>query len=74
VLGPESTGDDAPDWDTFVPFALIVDWWDTPILPRELKPDPRFAEESIARMPAADANPHPLSAEAFRATVERIIG
>jgi predicted RNA-binding protein with PUA-like domain len=66
---PAYTGHDGPAWDMFVPIDLTVELWDTPILRTALKADPRFAEESIIKIPAA-ANPHPLSARAFEAIIE----
>lgn len=71
VVDAYHVGDDSPAWDTFVPIDLMVDLWDTPILRRDLKSDPRFAEESIIKVPGA-ANPHPLSAKGFQAILERI--
>lgn len=68
---PDHTGDDALDWDTFVPIDLTVDLWDIPILRSELKADERFVDESIIKVPAA-ANPQPLSVDAFEAILDRI--
>ncbi|MCB0966073.1 MAG: EVE domain-containing protein [Ilumatobacter sp.] len=65
-------GDDADHvWEWFVPIALDLDLFDTPVLRSDLKHDPRFADEPIIRVPWA-ANPHPLSTEAFGAILDRI--
>ena len=71
TVNDEYAVDPNPSWTNYVDFDLHLDLFDRPVLRADLKADPRFAGQSIIRIPAA-ANPHQLDQDAFDAILERI--
>ena len=71
TVNPEHAIDPNPGWRHFIEIDLYLDLFDGPVLRSDLMTDPRFAGQSIIRVPRA-ANPHGLDRDALEAILDRL--